>query len=98
MIIGALTGFVVALATGSPVLAFLAAGLAGTLAAAVHGMVCLWFKGNQVVSGLALTILGTGLADYLGTSYVGQTAPGFQPACPAAAGRDTRRRADLFQP
>ncbi|HSO09668.1 MAG TPA: ABC transporter permease [Desulfoprunum sp.] len=79
MILGTLTAFVVALTTGSPILAFVAAGLAGTIAAAIHGMVCLWFKGNQVVSGLALTILGTGLADYLGNAYVGRTAPGFSP-------------------
>lgn len=79
MIIGALAAFSVALWTGSPVLAFFVAGLAGTVASAVHGIVCLWFKGNQVVSGLALTILGTGLANYLGTSFVGQTAPGFKP-------------------
>ena len=79
MIIGALTGFIVALATGSPVLAFVIAGFAGMMASAVHGVVCLWFKGNQVVSGLALTILGAGLANYLGTSYVGQIAPGFKP-------------------
>jgi simple sugar transport system permease protein len=30
-----------------------------------------------VVSGLALTIFGLGLADYLGTPLIGQTAPGF---------------------
>ncbi len=87
MIIGALAGFVVALITGSPVLAFFVAGLAGMLVTALHGMVCLWFKGNQVVSGLALTILGSGLADYLGTSFVGQTAPGFKPmAVPLLSG------------
>ena len=40
-------------------------------------MVCLGFQGNQVVSGLALTIMGTGLANYLGTPFVGQSAPGF---------------------
>ncbi len=79
MIIGALAGFVVAKITGNPVLAFFVAGLAGTLAASLHGVVCLWFQGNQVVSGLALTILGTGLANYLGTSFVGQSAPGFAP-------------------
>ena len=45
--------------------------------AAGHGVVCLWFLGNQVVSGLALTIFGLGLADYLGTPLIGQTAPGF---------------------
>ena len=79
MIIGALTGFLVAKITGNPYLAFIAAGFAGTCAASIHGIVCLVFQGNQVVSGLALTILGVGLANYLGTSYVGVSAPGFQP-------------------
>lgn len=79
MIIGALAGFVVSRYTGSPVLGFLAAGIAGSFATSIHGVVCLWFQGNQVVSGLALTILGAGLANYLGTSYVGLSAPGFSP-------------------
>jgi simple sugar transport system permease protein len=79
MIMGALTGFIVARFTGSPVLGLLAAGLVGSLATAIHGVVCLWFQGNQVVSGLALTILGVGLANYLGTGYIGMTAPGFSP-------------------
>ena len=79
MIIGALTGFVAAKATGNPSMAFAAAGLAGVAAVSLHGIVCLWFQGNQVVSGLALTILGTGLANYLGTSLGGQSAPGFGP-------------------
>lgn len=79
MIVGALAGFVVAKLTGNPQLALLAAGLAGIAVAAIHGIVCLIFQGNQVVSGLALTILGTGFANYLGTSFVGQSAPGFSP-------------------
>ncbi len=79
MIIGALAGFIVSRYTGSPVLGFLAAGIAGSFATSIHGVVCLWFQGNQVVSGLALTILGAGLANYLGTSYVGLSAPGFSP-------------------
>lgn len=79
MIMGALAGFIVARVTGSPVIGFIAAGLIGSLATSIHGIVCLWFQGNQVVSGLALTILGTGLANYLGTSYVGMSAPGFSP-------------------
>jgi len=79
MLLGALTGFAVALYTGNPLLAFMAAGICGALAASVHGIVCLWFQGNQVVSGLALTILGTGLANYLGTPFLGRTAPGFGP-------------------
>ena len=79
MITGALTGFLVAKTTGNPMFAFICAGLAGTCAASLHGLVCLGFQGNQVVSGLALTILGVGFANYLGTAYVGQSAPGFDP-------------------
>ena len=79
MLIGAFCGFITAQSTGDPVLGFLAGGFSGALLAAVHGIVCLGFQGNQVVSGLALTILGTGLANYLGTPYVGRNAPGFDP-------------------
>ncbi|MCP3891770.1 MAG: ABC transporter permease [Desulfobulbaceae bacterium] len=79
MILGALAGFLVSRFTGNPVIGFLAAGIVGGMATSVHGIVCLWFQGNQVVSGLALTILGAGLANYLGTSYVGLAAPGFDP-------------------
>ncbi|HKK33518.1 MAG TPA: ABC transporter permease, partial [Desulfomicrobiaceae bacterium] len=79
MLVGALAAFLAAMLTGSPLLAFVVGGLAGLLLAGVHGVVCLWFQGNQVVSGLALTILGTGLANYWGTPYIGQSAPGFYP-------------------
>ena len=79
MLVGALAAFLTAMMTGSPLLAFVVGGLAGLLLAGVHGVVCLWFQGNQVVSGLALTILGTGLANYWGTPYIGQSAPGFDP-------------------
>jgi ABC-type uncharacterized transport system permease subunit len=77
MITGALAGFVTAQVTGQPMLAFLAAGFTGAAIGAIHAIVCLWFLGNQVVSGLALTIFGLGLANYLGTPLIGQTAPGF---------------------
>ena len=79
MLLGCLVAFVTARMSGSPVLAFLAAGLAGMLIASLHGLVCLVFQGNQVVSGLALTLVGTGLANYLGAGFVGQAAPGFSP-------------------
>lgn len=79
MSMGALAAFLVSWWTGSPLLGFLAAGVCGALMAGIHGMVCLWFQGNQVVSGLALTILGVGLASYLGTPFVGKAAAGFDP-------------------
>lgn len=77
MITGALAAFVTAQATGQPALAFLVGGLSGAAVGGIHAIVCLWFLGNQVVSGLALTIFGLGLANYLGTPLIGQTAPGF---------------------
>lgn len=77
MLLGCLGAFLTAKFSGSPLLGFLAGGLIGTIAASVHGLICLVFQGNQVVSGLALTLLGTGLANYIGTSFVGQAAPGF---------------------
>lgn len=77
MLVGALAAFLTAKWTGSPGLGFLAGGFFGAMLAGLHGLVCLGFYGNQVVSGLALTILGTGLANYLGTPFVGQSAPGF---------------------
>lgn len=79
MLVGALAAFLTAKFTGSPTIGFLAGGLFGAALAGVHGSVCLVFQGNQVVAGLALTILGAGMADYLGTPFVGQRAPGFDP-------------------
>jgi len=79
MVVGALAGFLAAHATGSPLLGVLAGGGCGMGLAAIHGLVCIGFQGNQVVSGLALTILGTGMADYLGTPYIGEHGPGFDP-------------------
>jgi simple sugar transport system permease protein len=78
MLIGALAGFIVAKTTGVAAYGLLAAGLGGALLAAVHGMVCLVFQGNQVVSGLALTILGTGLSSFWGTPFIGQRTMGFE--------------------
>lgn len=79
MITGAFIAFIVVHSTGDPWLAALAAGAGAALLASVHGLVCLVFRGNQVVSGLALTIFGLGFADYLGTPYLGVTTEGFRP-------------------
>ena len=79
MSVGAFAAFITVKLTGSPAMGFLAGGFCGSLLASVHGLVCLGFQGNQVVSGLALTIFGVGLANYLGTPFVGQGIPGFDP-------------------
>ncbi len=69
MIVGAFAGFLAAHLSGDPWLGALAAGAAAALLAGLHGLVCLVFRGSQVVSGLALTILGTGLANFLGNPF-----------------------------
>ncbi|WP_285905931.1 ABC transporter permease [Pseudodesulfovibrio pelocollis] len=79
MAVAALAAFVTSFATGSPWLAFLAGGTAGLAFASLHAFVCITCLGNQVVSGLALTILGLGVSTFLGVPYVGLAAPGFDP-------------------
>ena len=79
MIMGAFFAFIVQFKTGNPWLAALAAGLGAGCLGLVHGVVCLVFQGNQTVSGLALTIFGVGLSDYLGAPFIGEKTVGFQP-------------------
>lgn len=77
MLVGAFAAFLTCLLTGSAWLGFLAGGLAAALFSCLHGLVTIVFLGNQVVSGLALTIMGVGLADTLGTPYIGKKVEGF---------------------
>ncbi|MCH2437603.1 MAG: ABC transporter permease [Acidimicrobiales bacterium] len=74
MAIGAVTGFVVALQTGNPWVALVAAIAAGALIGLLHGLFTVVLGAEQVVSGLSLTILGIGLAAYIGKGSVGQPA------------------------
>ncbi|WP_269929403.1 ABC transporter permease [Aminobacter sp. HY435] len=71
MVMGAVTGFGVALATGSPWLGVLAAIMVGALFSLLFGFLTLTLVTNQVATGLALTLLGLGLAGMMGESFVG---------------------------
>lgn len=71
MLCGALCGFAAGLATGNPWLAVAGGMLAGGLLALLHGFFAITLRVNQVLSGLALTLLGTGLANFLGRAYTG---------------------------
>ena len=66
MLIGAMSAFSVAVATGNPWLGLLAAMIAGGLLSQVHAFITIKLQADQVVSGLALTFLGTGIALVLG--------------------------------
>jgi simple sugar transport system permease protein len=71
MLIGAMTAVATAVETGSLFLAVVAAAAAAALLAAVHAYVTVVRQGNQIVSGVALSIIGVGLSGFLGRSYVG---------------------------
>jgi len=72
MAMGAVTGFIVTYTTGSPWAGLAAAILGGALLAAVHAFVSVTLKANQVVSGLALTMLGLGVSSLAGKPYIGR--------------------------
>ncbi len=71
MLVGAVSGFAVALTTGSATLGILAAALAGGVLALLFGILTLGLMANQVATGLALTIFGVGVSSLVGAGYVG---------------------------
>jgi ABC-type uncharacterized transport system permease subunit len=66
MLMGAVAGFSTTVSTGNPWLGVILAMLAGGLISLLHAVVTINFRADQVVSGLALTFLGSGLARVLG--------------------------------
>jgi general nucleoside transport system permease protein len=74
ILVGAISGFIAAQATGSLLAAVAVGMLAGGLLALIHAVLTITLRANQVVSGLALTIFGTGMSAFLGKPYVGMTA------------------------
>lgn len=72
MAIGAVTAFIVTMTTGSPWLGVAVAIAAGMTISIIHAFASITLQANQVVSGLALTMLGLGLSGMLGKPYVGK--------------------------
>ncbi|RPJ21900.1 MAG: ABC transporter permease, partial [Chloroflexi bacterium] len=66
MLIGAMSAFSVTIATGNPWLGVLAAMLVAGLLSQVHAFIVITLQADQVVSGLALTLLGAGISLVLG--------------------------------
>jgi ABC-type uncharacterized transport system permease subunit len=62
MLIGAMSAFSIAVNYGNPWLGLLVAMVAAGLLSLIHGYVCIHLQADQVVSGLSLTFLGTGLS------------------------------------
>ncbi len=88
MLMGAVTSFATAYYTGSTWLGLLVAMVVGGLLAALHAFISVTMRANQVVSGLSITLFGSGLASFLGqrlgpesNNYylVGMSGPRFSP-------------------
>ena len=88
MLSSAVVAFATAYYTGSPTLGLVTAMLMGALLASIHAFLTVTMRANQVVSGLSITLFGTGLASFLGErlgpasnnrSLVGLVGPRFSP-------------------
>lgn len=85
MLAGAVMGFAAAYHTGNAWAGVAVAMLVGGLLALIHAFLTITLRADQVVSGLALTIFGSGLASFLGQRLgpagqplVGLTGPRFR--------------------
>ncbi len=76
MLMGAVFAFAVAMGSGSPVLGMFAGAFAGAITASIFAFFALGLATNQVATGLALTIFGTGLSGLIGAPLVGHAIDG----------------------
>ena len=76
MYMGAISGFAAGFYTNNPALALLAAFGAGVLGSLIYAILTVSFKANQNVTGLTLTIFGTGIANLFGSNYTTSGALG----------------------
>jgi general nucleoside transport system permease protein len=75
MALGAITAIATVIAKPNPVLGFMFALGIGFLVGMVFAAATVILRANQVLCGLALTLMGTGLAATVGKAYSGMPAP-----------------------
>ena len=75
LVLSAMAAFGGAYLSGSPWIGVLCGAVAGALLAALHGALCSLDGVNDVATGIALMMLGTGLAFYLGKPLIQPQAP-----------------------
>lgn len=69
MLIGAFFGAWIANSTGNAWVGLLAALLFGAIMALIHGVIAITFRGDQIVSGVAVNLVGLGLTGFLYETY-----------------------------
>ena len=75
LVLGAISAYAVSYHSGSPWLGVFAAGCAGAALGSIHGFVCKLPRVNDIAFGIAMMLLGTGLAFFFGKAYIQPTAP-----------------------
>ncbi len=75
LVFGAMSAYAVAYLTGSPWLGVLVAAGAGAVFGCVHGWLCSLARVNDIAIGIAMMLLGIGLAFYFGKAFVQPVAP-----------------------
>lgn len=76
LVLGAMAAYAVSYRTGHPWLGVLAAAAAGAALGGLHGLVCALPRVKDVAVGIAILLLGDGIAFFFGKPYVQPTAPG----------------------
>lgn len=84
MLVGAISGFGVTVYTFNPWFGVLGAAAGGALASLVFAVLVLQLNSNQVATGLALTIFGTGLSSLIGLNFTGRIVAPFGSVFPDA--------------
>lgn len=79
ILVGAACAFIAAYSASSLGLGILIGAAAGVAVALIFAFIALTLISNQVATGLALTIFGTGLSAFIGADYVGQSITGLTP-------------------
>ena len=79
MLVAAIAGFAAALSSGSDIVAFGAAAIAGALLAGVFGLLVIWLNTNQYATGLAVSLFGYGFSAFVGVGFVGKKLGERQP-------------------
>ena len=87
LVLGAISGYAVAYHSGSAWVGLLGAALAGSLFGALHGWICKFPRVNDIAIGIALMMLGTGIAFFFGKAYIQPVAPRL-PAIPLGSWSD----------
>ncbi len=75
MLMGAVMAFVTSYNTGSALLTVIVAVVAGAVGAFLYAFLTISLRANQIVTGLTLTIFGTGFAKFVGQPYLGKGVP-----------------------